>query len=291
MLRCPQEPCPSHNRRSPRRADTHSLEAGEGGSTASATEKGCSCLQFNSYRAQRGHGFAEGSDLIRRCGQGAQPLPERLCGCSSPRRLPGPVIMSRSRRRGSAGARSDCARGPVSRRLVGLAGLRGRAGEARGRRSEDEKRLKAGSRCRPTSAHPAVGNVPFDQVPRPRQCPADLETLYKREAGTARALEPLDHVVSRAPPWEGVGRSSAPSRVAEKPNSWPSRTPSAPGEYSMTVADLSSASYVKSEAGIVEFQQVAEYEIASTLLLPEQRTAQPFSAVGPSRRCLFIDAL
>lgn len=168
MLRCPQEPCPSHNRRSPRRADTHSLEAGEGGSTASATEKGCSCFQFNSYRAQRGHGFAEGSDLIRRCGQGAQPLPERLCGCSSPRRLPGPVILSRSRRRGSAGAPKRLRTGPVSRRLVGLAGLRGRAGEARGRRSEDEKSLKAGSRCRPTSAHPAVGNVPFDQVPRPR---------------------------------------------------------------------------------------------------------------------------
>lgn len=59
----------------------------------------------------------------------------------------------------------------------------------------------------------------------------------------------------------------------------------------MTVADLSSVSYVKSEAGVVEFQQVAEYEIASTLLLLEKQTAQPFSAAGPSRRCIFIDAL
>lgn len=59
----------------------------------------------------------------------------------------------------------------------------------------------------------------------------------------------------------------------------------------MTVADLSSVSCLKNEAGVGDFQQVAEYETVSALLLLEQRRAQPFPAVGPLRRCIFIRAL
>lgn len=59
----------------------------------------------------------------------------------------------------------------------------------------------------------------------------------------------------------------------------------------MTVADLSSVFCLKSEAGVGAFQQVAEYEVESALLLLEQRRAQPFSGVGPFRRSVFMDAL
>lgn len=126
----PRSPCPES--RAPRTAGSE-----EGGSTASATEKGCSCIQFNSHRAQRGRGIAEGSDLTRRCGQGAPSLPERLCGRSSPRRLPGPAE-SRGRLGISWGSQRPRT-GPVSPRRVGTRGCAAALGRLEGGDERTEK--------------------------------------------------------------------------------------------------------------------------------------------------------
>lgn len=147
-------------------------------------------------------------------------MPERVCGCCSPRRLPDPAGISWGRT------------GPASPRLVGPRCAGSRAG-SRGRR-KPEGRIALSVDISPS--------VSLAQVPRPRQCLVNREPRYKgspgdRDSPRSGAAGPSYLPSSHE---DGVGRSPAPSRSAEKRNSRPLKAPSTPGEKRMTVADLSS---------------------------------------------------
>ncbi|XP_064574440.1 uncharacterized protein LOC135450318 [Zonotrichia leucophrys gambelii] len=99
--------------------------AGEGGSAASATEEGCSCIQFHSHRAQRGRGIAEGSDLPDAAGRELSPCPHDSAavlprGGSRARCVPRP-----------AGDQLGLARGLAARAAWGPRAARPRSGGSR----------------------------------------------------------------------------------------------------------------------------------------------------------------
>lgn len=192
--------------------------------------------------------------MTARRGHGAHLLPKRLRRGASPRGLPGPVVIYRSRRRRARAAGTS---GGPQRLRTGPAGLRGRAWGISGAKTDLKNQSGSGARGSPAGQ------------------------------GQPPALGPPDPLVPRAPP--PGGWRTLPSAHPRPGLQGRSRAPAAPGGKRMAAANPSPVSCAKSKVGVGEIQQVAAHEIASALLLLQRRRrrARPFpvAAAAPSRRC------